>query len=261
MKNTPPITDENVTTRSYSQVIAHPRKSMDRPQDKIDKNAWIIDKLGMEPFALTYSNRNGVTIEYNALCHRSNLENMIGENVECKSLLPEKRKYKSDIIDTIICPNLAPLIHRSPYRNMLMKLHHSNLNDDVAVLLNTDWIHVPHIKFACAQVLAGAILLNTISGEAILLNTIEVYGRTENVDIHRGISTPEDSTLPSSSSPYPNVWSCVKSTRDSRKLIIGTQSCSALVTSSLRLDCERDPDVDTFMPAISPHNYYCILYI
>lgn len=104
-------------------------------------------------------------------------------------------------------------------------------------------MHVPQIKFACVQVLAGAILLNTISGEAILLNTIEVYGRTKNVDIHREISTPEDSTLPPSSSLYSNVWSCVKSTRDGRKLIIGTQSCSALVTSSLRLDCERDPDV------------------
>ncbi|KAG2213514.1 hypothetical protein INT47_009188 [Mucor saturninus] len=225
MKNTPPITDENVTTRSYSPAIVHARKSMDRPQDKIDKNAWIIDKLGLEPFALTCLNRNGVTIEYNALCHRSNLENIIGENFECKSVLPEKRKYDSVIIDTIVCPNLAPLIHRSPYRNMLMKLHHFNLNGDV---------------------LAGAILLNTISGEAILLNTIEVYGCTKNVDIHREISTPEDSTIPPSSSLYPNVWSCVKSTRDGRKLIIGTQSCSALVTSSLRLDCERDPDVGPY---------------
>ncbi|KAG2193392.1 hypothetical protein INT47_007684 [Mucor saturninus] len=264
MKNTPLITDEDVTTRSYSQAIVHARKSMDRPQDEIDKNAWIIDKLGLDPFALTCSNRNGVTIEYNALCHRSNLENMIGENFECGrrridmktlvipqlvlgtahgnisrlilsvlnlklkaievffkiltpyhptkdhqlhteslelknrkyslgKLLPEKRKYDSDIIDTIVCPNLAPLIHRSPYRNMLMKLHHFNLND-VAVLLNTDWMHVPQIKFDCAQVLAGAILLNTISGDAILLNTIEVYGRTKNVDIHHEISTPKDST-------------------------------------------------------------------
>lgn len=122
------------------------------------------------------------------------------------------------------------------------EMHHFNFNDDVAVLLNKDWMHMPQIKFACAQVLAGAILLNTISGEAILLNAIEVYGRTKNVDIHREISTPEDSTLLPSSSLYPNVWSCVKSTRDGRKLIIGTQSCSALVTSSLRLDCERDPD-------------------
>ncbi|KAG1234781.1 hypothetical protein G6F35_001078 [Rhizopus arrhizus] len=243
MKYTPSITDENVTTRSYSQAIVHACQSMNSPQDEIDKNVWIIDKLGLEPFALTCSNRDGVAIEYNALCHRSNLENMIGENFECKSILPEKRKYDSDIIDTIVCPNLAPLIHRSPYRNMLMKLHHFNLNDDVAVLLNKDWMHVPQIKFACAQVLAGAILLNTISAEAILLNTIEVYGRTKNIDIHREISTPADSTLPPSSSLYPNVWSCVKSTRDRRKLIIGTQSCSALVTPSLRLDCERDPDV------------------
>ncbi|KAI9313559.1 hypothetical protein BX666DRAFT_1811979, partial [Dichotomocladium elegans] len=76
-----------------------------------------------------------------------------------------------------------------------------------------------------------------------LLNITEVYGRTKNVDIQREISTPEDSTLPPSSSLYPNVWSCVKSTRDGRKLIIGTQSCYALVTPNLRLDCERDPDV------------------
>ncbi|GAA5806828.1 hypothetical protein MFLAVUS_000176 [Mucor flavus] len=127
---------------------------MDRTQDEIDKNAWVIDKLGLEPFALACSNRNGVAIEYNALCNRSNLENMIGENFECKSILPEKRKYDSDIIDTIVCPNLAPLIRRFPYRNMLMKLHHFNLNDDVAALLNKDWMHVPQIKFACAQVVA-----------------------------------------------------------------------------------------------------------
>ncbi|KAI9029601.1 hypothetical protein CLU79DRAFT_831983 [Phycomyces nitens] len=176
-------------------------------------------------------------------CHRSSLKNMIGESFECKSILPEKRKIDNNTIDTIVCPNLAPLIHRSPYRKMLMKLQHFSLNDDVSLLLNKDWMHVPQIKFACAQVLAGAILLNTINGEAILLNTIEVYGHTKNVDIHREVSTPEDSTLPPSSSSYPNVWSCVKNTRDGRKLIIGTQSCSALVTSSVRLDCERDPDV------------------
>ncbi|KAI8381122.1 uncharacterized protein BYT42DRAFT_479666, partial [Radiomyces spectabilis] len=139
--------------------------------------------------------------------------------------------------------NLAPLIHCSPYRNMLMKMHHFNLNDDVAALLNKDWMHVPRIKSACAQVLAGATLLNIVTIEAILLNTIEVYGRTKNVDIHREIFTAEDSTLPPKSPLYPNVGPCVRSTRDGRKLIIGTQSCSALVTSTLRLDCERDPDV------------------
>ncbi|KAI9311171.1 hypothetical protein BX666DRAFT_1830697, partial [Dichotomocladium elegans] len=64
-----------------------------------------------------------------------------------------------------------------------------------------------------------------------------------NVDIYREIFTAEDSSLPPSSSLYPNVWSCVISTQDGRNLTIGTRSCSALITSSLRLDCERDPDV------------------
>ncbi|ORZ09370.1 hypothetical protein BCR41DRAFT_293443, partial [Lobosporangium transversale] len=59
------------------------------------------------------------------------------------------------------------------------------LTDSMCELLNRDWEFRPQFKFACAQLLAGSILLNCNNNEAVMLNTVESYGRTKDVDAHR----------------------------------------------------------------------------
>ncbi|OBZ86177.1 hypothetical protein A0J61_05776 [Choanephora cucurbitarum] len=96
------------------------------------------------------------------------------------------------------------------------------LNDEVFCLLNGVWKHEPNLKFACAQALAGAILLNTSSGVAIMVNTVEMYGATKSIDIHRDVSASTGSPLPPAYSIYNYVWPCVLNTRDGRKLTLWT---------------------------------------
>lgn len=153
---------------------------MDSSQDHKDKNAWIMDKMGLEPFALTCSDNQNNTIEYNALGYHTNIKKMSNSIFECKTILPVKRKNAEvNNIETNVCPTLASLIHGSPLRNLLMQWTYLQLNDEVSTLMNSDWQHEPNLKSACARVLPGTILLNVTSGTAIMINTIEMYGMTK----------------------------------------------------------------------------------
>lgn len=58
------------------------------------------------------------------------------------------------------------------------------MDDDTCKLLNSDWVFQPQMRFFCARVLAGAILVNRMTSEAFLINAIEVYGRFRTIDSH-----------------------------------------------------------------------------
>lgn len=98
--------------------------------------------------------------------------------------------------------------------------------------------------------------MNVNNGEAILVNTVEVYGRTKSVDIHRELSTSATSSILTTTPTYPNLWPCIQSTRDGSKLVIGTQSCDCLITSIVRLDRSEEPKVGplSFYFAASPQH-------
>ncbi|KAI7889556.1 uncharacterized protein EV154DRAFT_273824 [Mucor mucedo] len=236
--------ETNVMLRDHSEAIINACQSMDSSLDVKHKNSWIIDKMGLEPFALTFSDHQNNVVEYNALSHSTNIRKMSNNTFECKAILPEKRKsIEGEGVKANVCSNLASLIHGSPLRNLLMQRTYFQLNDEISSLLNGDWKHEPNLKFACAQVLAGAILLNVSSGVAIMINTIEMYGMTKSVDIHRDVSASMDSSLPPISSNYCDVWPCIQNTRDGRKLVIASFSCIGLITSSMRVDILEDPNI------------------
>ncbi|KAG0191842.1 hypothetical protein DFQ28_010781, partial [Apophysomyces sp. BC1034] len=67
------------------------------------------------------------------------------------------------------------MIHRSLYKAMLKRNTYHELDSSMIILLNQYWDFHPEAKYVCAQLLAGAILLNS-SSEAILINSIEIYG-------------------------------------------------------------------------------------
>ncbi|KAI8061565.1 hypothetical protein BC940DRAFT_279576 [Gongronella butleri] len=82
-----------------------------------------------------------------------------------------------------------------------------------------------------------------------MMNTIEVYGRTKAIDVHRehfGVVKGhmiKTSLPPPTPIRYPDVWPTTLATADGPKLIIGTQAMNALVASSMRLDRREAPSV------------------
>lgn len=203
---------------------------------------WVVNKMGLEPFSLTCFDKDTL-IEYNGFSHPSNIKKMDNNKFQCKTVLPEKRKHHPEGVKTNVCPNLSSLIHESPLRNLLMQRAFFDLNDEVSSILNSDWQHETNLKLACTRVLAGAILLNVASGVAIMISSIEVYGMTKSVDVHRDVSVSLSFSLPPVSSLYGDAWPYIKSTRDGRKLVITSLSCTGLITSSTRLDIIEDPKV------------------
>ncbi|KAJ8652219.1 hypothetical protein O0I10_012180 [Lichtheimia ornata] len=105
-------------------------------------------------------------------------------------------------------------------------------------------------RFVSAQqhyytiVFSGAILVDPISSNALLINTVEVYGRLNLVDAHherclnkRG--APAATTNPPTTSRYKGVWTISMKDEDGTKLNIATKTFNALATSSIRLDTKH----------------------
>ncbi|KAG0735426.1 hypothetical protein G6F57_011945 [Rhizopus arrhizus] len=114
-------------------------------------------------------------------------------------------------------------------------------------MLNDDWEAFAQLRFVCSQLLAGAIIINN-KGEAAILNTVEAYGRSRSMDVHRervsvkkGFSSP--SSLPPINTRYPKTWATILNDSEGKKLVVGSKSMNVLVTSSLRVDIILPPSV------------------
>ncbi|KAF9901294.1 hypothetical protein BX616_002311 [Lobosporangium transversale] len=84
---------------------------------------------------------------------------------------------------------------------------------------------------------------------AILVNCIEVYGRKKHVYVHcepfqvsKGIAT-KTSTPGSHEHRYVDVYPTTMHSNDGERLVIGTHTMNALVTSSIRIDQKEKPSV------------------
>jgi hypothetical protein len=103
------------------------------------------------------------------------------------------------------------------------------------------------MRYACASMISGIILRN--KDKAIVINCVEIYGRTKTVDSHRESFRCKKglplhlSSLPPHNCRYKKIWTTTVSDNDGKKLIIGTKTFNALVTSSLRLDTVVLPDI------------------
>ncbi|KAI8599256.1 hypothetical protein EDD21DRAFT_416972 [Dissophora ornata] len=123
------------------------------------------------------------------------------------------------------------------------------LSEPICDFMNEDWEFRRQCRYACAQILAGSALLNCNNGQAVMANTVEVYGKTRSIDAHRepftvkkGFAIP--TSLPSSSNGrHKDVWPLTITAQDGSRLVIGTQSCNALITSSIRLDLSEQISV------------------
>ena len=158
--------------------------------------------------------------------------------------------------------DLEAVITNGPYFDILNPDSYIELDVHMACDLNMDWFIYENYKYYCCLLLAGAILLDGEKG--ILINTIEVYGRTSLIDPYyerflNGKEAITKTLLPSTGLIYNDVFVTVKKEDGSRKLIIATKSMNALVTSSIRIDQEVLPEVGSstlqFMPSTNTRIY------
>jgi hypothetical protein len=82
-------------------------------------------------------------------------------------------------------PGLEDLLNSSPFAKILRTREFVEISDQVCRNMNLDWTRRPQCRCACGQYFAGAILFRIDSSEAVMINTMEVYGRTNLKDAHR----------------------------------------------------------------------------
>ncbi|KAF9273476.1 hypothetical protein BGZ68_001486 [Mortierella alpina] len=126
------------------------------------------------------------------------------------------------------------------------------LNDDICELLNRDWRFSSQLRFAYSKIVSGCILLNKRNNQAIIANTVEVYGRTRMVDAHREPfvvrkGRPVANSLPPSVNiTYKDVWPVTVMAPEGERLIIGT---GTHISSSVRLDVKMEASVGGTTPS------------
>jgi hypothetical protein len=221
MATMPISTNKHQTQGDYDQAIIHACQSMDKTEEGKFKDKWIIKKMPLEPFALVNrSDDNGDEMEYNAFSHHENIENMSNRTFEYRPIVPLKKPLDTNTFEPSICNDLASLIHKSPHRRLLASHKYFELNNATELLLNKDWIHEPQVKLACAQVLAGAVLMNVNNGEAILLSTVATYGESKSADIYRELLLSSSMSILTTKPMCTNIWPHIRNTRDGSKLVI-----------------------------------------
>ncbi|KAF9974799.1 hypothetical protein BGZ65_008557 [Modicella reniformis] len=139
-------------------------------------------------------------------------------------------------------PALESMLALSPLSKVLRRREYVALTRDYCDFLNEDWQLHPNYRYACARMLAGCLILNTRNGQALLVNTIEVYGRGRWTDIHRESAkngTVETSSPDPTKSYYDRVLPvtmCNGAGFEKPRLVIGTDMFDGLVTCSSRVD-------------------------
>ncbi|KAL0090919.1 C2H2-type zinc finger transcription factor [Phycomyces blakesleeanus] len=241
--------------RSYEHAILHACGVMHLSQDEAKRHIKFIDALDLKPIALIDQDGN----EENCLVSNEVIERLSSthSNFSFHEVNPtKKRKISStDELDADtpqqgihLDASLSYVIDSSPYAHTLQSETYIELNSEICELLNTDWLMGPQLRYFCAQVFAGAILLESETGQAMLVNSIEVYGRTISQDVHRERYIFKDETLRASSLPpvdsiYPNVCVSYAMYAKNRSLVIGTKTFGGYITSGVMLNGKSMPEI------------------
>lgn len=246
-----PIEISTPQRRNFEEAVINACQVTDSHPVDQKKTLFIADTLQLKPLAMF--DKYGT--EQNVLAHGRIVNRIIADNETLIPVPPLKRSF--DEMDNVACEKCAPktvaglerVLASSPYTKLIRQRQYVELSPEVSKMLNYDWELHPQVKYFTAKVLSGAILHNIRNDQAIMLNTVESYGRTKHVDIHRETFGKEKDTSISTSLPppidtmYPDVWPVSLQRQDGIKLVIGTQVSNVLVTSSIRLDIKMKPCV------------------
>ncbi|KAG0247272.1 hypothetical protein BG011_001758 [Mortierella polycephala] len=246
----PSTTETLASSRDYDSAILSACHKENQSSEEKRKAISIIEALKLKPFVL----KDQFGVEQYALAHATVVDRLaIGQVCVCATNIPQKKRRLEDKAPSTYSPNassgLEQLMAISPYGSALLSRTFVELDRPMCDLLNEDWAFQPHLQYACAQVLAGSIFLNTRNGQAVINNTVEVYGRTRTVDAHRERFFVKDGVASRTSLPpatkvrYRDVWPLTLPDTEGERLLLGTQSFNALVTSSLRLDLKAPASI------------------
>ncbi|KAI9348319.1 hypothetical protein BD770DRAFT_475065 [Pilaira anomala] len=182
---TVPETEHNSPRRSFDEVLLAACRQTGKSQEEKNKTIWILDSMNLQPFSMI----SNTGLEQVALTHLMNLSSFIksdrDNHVELRHVsTSQKRQWDGSASFGQQVNNsedkeaqFLSIIHYGPYANILSKRHFTELKPDICQMLNDDWEAFPQLRFACSQLLAGAIIINN-KGEAVILNTVEAYGRS-----------------------------------------------------------------------------------
>ncbi|KAI8136955.1 hypothetical protein BJV82DRAFT_526121, partial [Fennellomyces sp. T-0311] len=237
--------------RRYVEAMANACGEEDNSRKEQKKMARIIQSLQLQPFAIHKEAGN----KENALAHPDVIARLTDAHKNIHSILPKKQPLAEE--PNALCVKCVPKVPNaleniflsSPYSTLLEQREYVPLTEDICAQMNIDWSLRPQAKYFTAAVLAGCTLYNTNSGQALMVNTIEVYGRTKSVDPHCEAFGKLKNTIRDTSLPPPiptfhsNVWPTAIHSRDGKKLVVGTLVSNGLVTSSMRLDKKLAPSV------------------
>ncbi|KAF9085946.1 hypothetical protein BGX27_003295 [Mortierella sp. AM989] len=232
--------------REYDDAVLHASGAMfTSPQVKIHMLAQV-ESMGYFPIAM--SDERGKELN---LLATEEVRNNISSNPRPFFVwnISQKNKRKWEIENQCLnctplpLPEIDDLLETSLYAALIRKRTYIEISSDVCKNLNVDWTRRPQSRYACGQYLAGAILLRMDNREAVIINSVEVYGRTSWRDVHRepfgvvkGHSTKTSLPAVDGRDHYKDVRPTTMTTKDGKKLVIGTGTCDILVTCCTRLD-------------------------
>ncbi|KAG1039493.1 hypothetical protein G6F43_012492 [Rhizopus delemar] len=244
-----PMTTSTISSsmrRTFDDAIIYACQDQDSDKEDKVKSLHILDNMHLRPFAVI----DNEGVEHNALAHETVIRRLVSKHDTIHPILPLKRPF-GDVESSInlyvkctppIDTDLMTIIAQSPYTNLLRQRKYERLTDEVCSMMNKDWEFYPQVKYFSAVVLAGSILVNSRNNQALMINTIEMYGRTRCIDQHRETFGKMKDGVVATSHPPPiqtihhGVWPVLLKGREGHKLVIGTEVSNALVTSSIRLD-------------------------
>ncbi|KAG1451696.1 hypothetical protein G6F56_008016 [Rhizopus delemar] len=163
--------------RSFDESILRALRQSGGSACERNKALWIADSLKLQPFVLLDDNQ----VEEIALTYCDNLMPLITKSQDHSFRVKhvtagKKRAWDNSPISTNanstmnIEANLMSIQHYGPYAQQLSKRCFKQLDINSCQLLNDDWTFLPQLRYACAQLLAGAIIMNK-NNETVLVNT------------------------------------------------------------------------------------------
>lgn len=152
-----------------------------------NKTIFLIDNVSLYPFTISDYKGN----EDNALTHGD----IVKRHSSLQSIVPMKRQHQQDHFrgshtlwincSLHVTTSLQELFATSPYTPLMTQREYISLTDEMCELMNRDWWFYPQVKYYTAAILSGSILLNTRNNQAVMVNTVKLYGRAKVIDGHR----------------------------------------------------------------------------
>lgn len=220
------ITGTNKRRRTEQGTILYAYQKWTNDKSEQNKTIFLINNVSLYPFTISDYKGN----EDNALTHGD----IVKRHSSLQSIVPMKRQHQQDHsrgshtlcinCSLYVTASLQELFATSSYTPLMTQREYIPLTDEMCELMNRDWWFYPQAKYYTAAILSGSILLNTRNNQAVMINTVKLYGRTKVINGHRepfgklkdGVHVTSLPLPPNTI--HPDIWSVLLSRNDGPKL-------------------------------------------